>query len=266
MQLNATFRFPCALAVTACAVLVTGCGGKAESARPSGTGKVTVSYEEPRDDGADERPFLRRHRLPERVADDLNRTVRLPEPVQIVGRTCKGGDDYPEYDDDRGRIVLCYDYVDEIRGQFKDARDKDPDGRTAGVVTESLYHEAAHALVDKLQLPFTGREEDVADQFAAYRMIPHGAQGRDGLLAAADNYAASAAGDEDGEEFDPSDEHAPDAVRAANYRCYLYGSRPKEADRLIDGTLLTDERARGCGAEYRALRRGWDKLLAPYAR
>ncbi|MFI9721429.1 DUF4344 domain-containing metallopeptidase [Streptomyces sp. NPDC052396] len=266
MLLNARIRFHSAVAVTACAVLATGCGGKAQSAAPAGSGRVTVSYAEPRDDGADERPFLRKHRLPERVADDLNRTVRLPEPIRIVSRTCDGDSDYPEYDDEQGRIVLCYDYVDEVRAMFKAARDEDPDGRTAGVITESLYHEAAHALADKLQLPFTGHEEDVADQFAAYRMIPRGAQGRDGLLAAADNYAQSAAGDEDEEDFDPSDEHAPDAVRAANYRCYLYGSRPKEADRLIDGTLLTDERARGCGEEYRALRRGWDKLLAPHAR
>jgi Putative metallopeptidase len=145
------------------------------------------------------------------------------------------------------------------------ARDRASDAseRTAGAITETLYHEAAHALIDTLDLAPTGREEDVADQFAAYRLIPQGPAGRAAILAASDNYAQSAGARAPGD-VDFADEHPPDATRAANYRCYLYGSAPKENRHLVDGRLLTRQRAAGCADEYDALRRGWDRLLRPY--
>ncbi|MGW1195458.1 DUF4344 domain-containing metallopeptidase [Streptomyces sp. NPDC002536] len=261
------------LAVTAvCALLATGCGGASADADPEGG--VSVSYKAPAPGRADERAFLRARALPERVAEDLNGALQLPERIEIVNRTCKGADDYPEYDPGTRRIALCYEYVGRVRSSFQEAGASDPDVRTAGVVTESLYHEAAHALVDTLELDFDGSEEDVADRFAAYRMIPQGAEGRAGLLAAADNYAWEAQEDADPEDDADSsgssgseDEHAPDAVRAANYRCYLHGSAssaPEGDAKLVDGRLLSSERAGRCRDEYRALRRGWDELLAPH--
>ncbi|NVK80980.1 DUF4344 domain-containing metallopeptidase [Streptomyces morookaense] len=245
------------LAVTAlCALLATGCGGA--SAEPEGG--VSVSYKAPAPGGsaADERGFLRTRALPERVAADLNGALRLPERIRIVNRSCTGDDDYPEYDPDTRRIVLCYEYVGRVRSAFQEAGASDPDARTAGVVTESLYHEAAHALVDTLELDIDGSEEDAADRFAAYRMIPQGAEGRAGLLAAADNYAWEAREDTDSsdeDETEDEDGHAPDAVRAANYRCYLHGSA---------APAPVGERARQCEDEYRTLQHDWDELLAPH--
>jgi hypothetical protein len=40
--------------------------------------------------------------------------------------------------------------------------------RTSVVVAFALLHEAGHALIDVLRLPVAGREEDAADQFAAW--------------------------------------------------------------------------------------------------
>ncbi|MFI9204815.1 DUF4344 domain-containing metallopeptidase [Streptomyces sp. NPDC053048] len=249
------------------AALATGCGTQSQAAAPPTRGGLSVSYQAPRGGDADERAFLRGRGLPEKVAADLNKAVRLPEPVEIVGRSCKK-DDIPEYDPAGGRIVLCYGFIGEVRSMFEADGDADPAGRTAGVVTETLYHEAAHALIDKLNLPFTGREEDVADQFAAYRLLRQGEAGRAALLAAADNYDQYAR-ESDPADADPSDEHAPDAVRSANYRCYLYGSAPRrdrarERRSLVDGKRLTKERAELCEEEHRDLRRGWDQLLASH--
>ncbi|MEV4442470.1 DUF4344 domain-containing metallopeptidase [Streptomyces sp. NPDC049577] len=246
-------------------VALCGCARSQAAASPTGGG-LSVSYETP-GSGPDERAFLHDRELPEQVAADLNSTLRpLPEPVRITGRSCEK-DGVPEYDPRSSRIVLCYGFVQEVRSMFRtaarggDGRAQDVDERTAGVVTETLYHEAAHALIDKLDLAFTGHEEDVADQFAAYRLIARGASGRAALLAAADNYAQYAE-DEDREDADPSDEHAPDAARSANYRCYLYGADPQRYANLVDGKRLSKERAGLCQEEYRALRRGWSRLLA----
>ncbi|MGK5641242.1 DUF4344 domain-containing metallopeptidase [Streptomyces sp. URMC 126] len=253
-------------ATLACAFLATACGGggggRDDDARPRSGGGVAVSYREAEGDDAEHLAFLRRRRLAERVAEDLNATLRLPRRIAVVGRSC-AEDDVPEYDPETRRVSLCYGYVGEVRAMFRQARDPDVPGRTAGVITETLYHEVAHALIDRLGLRFTGREEDVADQFAAYRLLARGAEGRAALRAAADNYAQYAA--DDPEEGDPSDEHAPDAVRSANYLCYLHGSATGRDREPADGGRLTRERAEQCADEYRALRRGWDALLAPYA-
>ncbi len=249
------------------AALAAACGPPTQAAAPPVRGGLSVSYEAPLR-GADERAFLRERRLAERVAEDVNGAVRLPRRIEIVGRTCKK-DAVPEYDPETGRIALCYGFVGEVRSMFRSDGAADPDERTAGVISETLYHEAAHALIDKLALPFTGREEDVADQFAAYRLLDQGERGRDALLAAADNYDQYAR-EADPSDGDPSDEHAPDAVRSANYRCYLYGSAPrgkaaKERRTLVDGKRLSKERAELCEEEYANLRRGWARLLQPYA-
>lgn len=268
-----------ALAVaTACALLAaaaTACGGKHGSGGgPAAKGTLTVSYEAAKARDVRDRDFLRGRRLAEQVADDLNGALRLPRDIAITGRSCPEGD-FPDYDPETGRVTLCYGYVGEVRSMFEDAdsdgggdggegRGGDAAARTAGVVTETLYHELAHALIHRLDLRFTGHEEDVADQFAAYRLIPRGAGGRAALRAAADNYAQYAA-DSDPTDDDPSDEHAPDAARSANYLCYLYGSAPSGGKGLVDGKRLTKDRAEQCEDEYRSLRRGWDALLAPHA-
>ncbi|MBB5119522.1 DUF4344 domain-containing metallopeptidase [Streptomyces eurocidicus] len=262
-----------ALAAGACVALATACGGTRSQAAASPTsGGLSVIYEAPARGGAAERDFLRDRRPAEKVAEDVGGAFRLPKPITIAGRSCEKGD-VPEYDPETRRIALCYSYVAEVRAMFESAHDPDPAGRTAGVITETLYHEVAHALVDTLKLAPTGREEDVADQFAAYRLIPRGPEGRKAVLAAADNYAQYAR-ESRPEDVELGAEHPPDATRAANYRCYLYGAARAEFsdgdaasdDDLIDGEVLTKERASVCEEEYGGLRRGWDGLLAPYRR
>ncbi|MEV0278123.1 DUF4344 domain-containing metallopeptidase [Streptomyces sp. NPDC050610] len=275
-------RTAAALAVMGvCAGATTACVGDESQAAASPTsGGLPVSYEPAKGGaGAEGRAFLMERRIPERVARAVGERVRLPADVKIVARSC-GDSEQDVYDAETGRIVICYGSVAEIRGMFEEALgealgdgaddgadDGDSrravDAKTAGVLTETLYHEIAHALKDKLRLPVTGREEDVADQFAAYSLIPEGSSGVAAILDAAESYTLYAR-DTDPEDVDFSDEHSPDAARAANYRCYVYGSAPARHKKLVDGETLTKERAELCEGEYQDLRRGWDALLKPY--
>ncbi|WP_431043825.1 DUF4344 domain-containing metallopeptidase [Streptomyces sp. P1-3] len=260
--------------------LIAGCSTASQAAAPPTRGGLWTSYQPAKsDDQAWARDFLRQRRLPERVAERLNKRLKLRAKIGIEGRTC--GDSDVAYDPEERRVELCYEFVDEVRELFEDDaadaegdRDADAAGeagagavaiedKTAGVVTETLYHEVAHALIDRLDLPFVGREEDVADQFAAYHLIPQGKAGRAAVLAAADNYLLYA-GQTDPADIDFADEHLPDAARAANYYCYVYGSAPDRHRSLADGERLTKERAELCEDEYEDLRRGWSTLLAPY--
>src|SRR5215218_6734685 len=40
-----------------------------------------------------------------------------------------------------------------------------------GPVSDALFHETGHALVELLSVPVPGREEDAADQFAAFSVL-----------------------------------------------------------------------------------------------
>ncbi|WFB08904.1 DUF4344 domain-containing metallopeptidase [Streptomyces sp. LX-29] len=265
--------------------LIAGCSTQSQAAAPPTRGGLSTAYGPAKGGGQERaRDFLRTRRLLEHVAGRLGDRLRLPPRVEIAltGRSCGSSD--VAYDPEKGRVELCYEFVDEVRELFEDEAagsdaagsvDADAEGasaarvadavadKTAGVVTETLYHEVAHALIDRLELPIVGREEDVADQFAAFNLIPQGSAGRAAVLAAAENYALYAE-QTDPRDIDFADEHLPDASRAANYRCYVYGSAPRSHDDLVDGELLTKARAELCEDEYADLRRGWGELLAPY--
>ncbi|MFI9024083.1 DUF4344 domain-containing metallopeptidase [Streptomyces sp. NPDC053560] len=223
---------------------------------------LVPQYLKPGRGDADERAFLQRNRLLERVSGKLNGRLDIPAKIRMTGRSCGNSD--IAYDPEKGRIDVCYEFVAEVRDMFKDARYGRVGERTAGVVSETLYHESAHALIDKLRLPFTGHEEDAADQFAAYNLIPQGAKGQRSLLAAAENYDLYAR--QEAGHVDFSDEHSPSAARAANYRSYLYGAAPKRWAALVDGKHLTRSRSEYSREEYQDLRTGWSHLLRPHLR
>ncbi|MEU5896648.1 MULTISPECIES: DUF4344 domain-containing metallopeptidase [unclassified Streptomyces] len=243
-----------------------------EAVPAAGPATWGISYEAPQRGSGAEAEFLRERHVLEAVRSSLAEQVRLPDGVTMTARSCKDAE--AEYDPETGQISVCYEFVAETRdllrgeersdrGEDRSDLDADPDERVEGALRETLYHEAAHALIDKWELPFVGREEDVADQFAAHQLIRQGARGQRHLAAVADTYGLYAA-DDDPEDIDFSDEHSPDAARAANYRCWLYGARPGGHERLVDDTILTRGRSEGCEEEWEALRRGWEHLLKPY--
>ncbi|WJV46196.1 DUF4344 domain-containing metallopeptidase [Streptomyces flavofungini] len=232
--------------------------GTPRAAEPAAWG---ISYETPKRGSGAEAEFLRKRRVLEEVRSSLAEQYRLPGGVTMTAKSCKDAE--AEYDPETGRIVVCYEFVGETRDLLRGADRSDLDERAEGALRETVYHEGAHALIDKWELPFVGREEDVADQLAAYQLIRQGAHGQRQLAAVADTYHLYAE-DGDLEDIDFSDEHSPDAARAANYRCWLYGARPKTHERLVDGTVLTRDRSEGCEEEWDALHRGWEHLLKPH--
>ncbi|UGY92701.1 DUF4344 domain-containing metallopeptidase [Streptomyces gobiensis] len=251
-------------------LLVTS-GAGADQTR-TGSGGFVPEYGKPAGGTARERAFLQDHRVLEEVSGRLNELVAMPATVRMTGRSC--GDTEVAYDPERARIDVCYEFVAEVREMFAaapsaadadiaDIADAVVDRKTVGVMTEALYHEAGHALLDKLALPYTGREEDVADQFAAYSLIPQGKKGQAAILAAAENYELYAE-DTDPRDVDFAGPHAADAVRAVNYHSYLYGSDPKRYRHLVGDNRLSEDRAGLSEEEYDALRHGWDALLRPH--
>ncbi|MFF2808311.1 DUF4344 domain-containing metallopeptidase [Streptomyces sp. NPDC058000] len=267
-----------ALLTLALAAAVTGCTAgqdaadpaDAASRRPHGKGSSGGFVVQYRTGGkaASATAYLRTRRILDKAAERLNDTVQVPHRIPFVVRSCGAAE--PAYDPETGTIDFCAEHVDEIRDRFAHAgqgagRQGDPDAgdaHVAAVLEETAYHESAHALIDRLGLRFTGREEDVADQLAAVLLIGQGRAGETKALAAATDYAL-AAKETPFDATDLLDEHSLDGQRAANYACYVYGAQPARHEDLVGaGGRVTEDRAEACPDEWEQARSGWQQLLA----
>ncbi|MEL6964588.1 MAG: DUF4344 domain-containing metallopeptidase [Pseudomonadota bacterium] len=130
----------------------------------------------------------------------------------------------------------------------------------------TLYHELGHALVDLLDLPVIGREEDAVDGFAAVTMIPETPdEVRDALIVAvADGWRVQGDLADDGGERAYWGEHALDEQRHFAIVCLMVGS---DQDGFYDYALdagLPEERIETCSEDFQLMRDSWERLLAPY--
>jgi hypothetical protein len=194
------------------------------------------------------------------IADALNAIVSLPRDVGLRYAECGEANAY--YDADEHHILMCLELLqsmaETMEGQFED--EDDTAEAIAGAYLAVALHEAGHAMVDVLELPVTGREEDAVDQLAAWILIQ--ADDVDSVLgAAASYYTEGEAGDSD---F--ADEHSLDRQRYFNLVCWAYGSDPDNSQELIDTWELPEARAEGCAAEYAQLDRSWSRLLRDHLR
>lgn len=217
--------------------------------------KVVVTYPDVPEAWRGWQDDVRESGVLEEAAKDLRSVVALPRELTVEVTTCKDGTGYLQGE---ALVELCLQDVKSSRDELEDADADDVDETLRGIWRETFFHEAGHALIDLLDLPFTGREEDVADQFAAWRLAESGDEAStDALLSSAFEYEILASA----YEADPDDEHSSDAARAVNYLCYLYGSDPDTWEDLVDDEPLTQDRADLCEDEWDRLRLGWRELL-----
>ncbi|MFJ7201970.1 DUF4344 domain-containing metallopeptidase [Streptomyces sp. NPDC098789] len=241
-----------AAATAVAAILLTGCGDPS----PARTG-FTVRYEAPAAVDRTEAARLRAGRGAEDAAERLNAFLDLSHEVVVVAMSCAG--EGSGYAPGTRRIELCYDDAVEDRALFEGAGDSPADEAVSAVWTETLFHEAGHALVDLLELPAEGRaEEDAADRFAALMLLRQGPPGERALRLAAREYALAAASGT-GPHAEDQDEHAPDALREATHLCHLYGAAPTRHPDLAP-------RFPHCETTWTTTRNAWLKDLTPMLR
>src|ERR1051326_1614075 len=125
--------------------------------------------------GALERSF-KSERVLESVADQLNSELALKTDVTLSFREC--GVVNAMYEPERHRVSICYEYVSFFQKLFVQSGGSPQDAAAGikGAVYYTLYHEIGHALIHTLDLPVTGREEDVVDQLSTYILIDKGGE------------------------------------------------------------------------------------------
>lgn len=229
------------------------------SIKPTG---FSVSYSASSNAAHEEyRKLLEGNRVFEKFAERLNKTIRIPNQVDIQLVDCNTINAF--YDPNGQRIIVCYELIDYFLRVFKPvAKDNDELGSAVfGAVAFSFFHEVGHGLIHQLDLPAVGREEDSADQIATLTLIGTGDEGVGMALSGAYWFQLQQKG---GNETPFWDEHAFDGQRFYNIVCLIYGSDPSKYQNFVESGTLPAARAKRCPEEYGKIGKAWNTLLASH--
>ena len=248
------------------AVLLPDLVRAATASRPG----LSIVYEETSNpDHREVRRILKKTRLFEDLARDLNQNLEFPVPLVVRFTDCDEENAY--YDPETREISMCYELIEKYRHIYDDevSTREEVEQEVLNAALFTFFHELGHGLVDVLELPITGGEEDAVDEFAAVTLLNYGGdQAESALLAAVDQFALDAEESQaDVEEIDDLpfwDTHSLDQQRLYNLLCVIYGSDPERYEDLVSEDLLPEDRASGCEEEYERKARVWEQLMEPH--
>lgn len=225
------------------------------------SGRFLAHYGPPSKDFEDFRSGLIANRFLDTIAARLNDSLRIPRTVVLETAHC----DEPNasYHPDTHRVTLCYELFKSLSDRF--VKSAGGEYLVTGTVMFALMHELGHALVDVLQLPITGREEDAVDQLATILLLQQGAPG-DSLAFGAVGWFVTNARHHVPDNFAFADDHGLDSQRVYNIICWIYARDPTRYPEIVTDGWLPEHRRDKCPAEYQRLAESWRRILAPYRR
>jgi hypothetical protein len=191
---------------------------------------------------------------------------RLPKTLRISLAECDGeADAFYE----NAKITICYEYINELLENMPQETTPagiEPIDTIIGPLFEVSLHEFGHALFDMLELPVFGREEDAADQLAAYILLQFGESEARRLIA-----GTAYAYHMDEKRADPcrsmedySNEHGTPAQRFFNVLCIAYGADTKLFGEVVSKGHLPKSRAEFCEEEYEQVQDAFELLVNPH--
>jgi len=198
------------------------------------------------------------------LSDDLNTSFNLPSKVNLVAGSCNTPNAF--YNPQSRSVILCLELFDLMRtGVQRSSTDQAVQGLAlVSQVIFILYHEVGHALIDVLNLPVIGQEEDGADQLAALLLSDEPVA----ALWAAEFWRMGGASGSPGlmSQTQFADEHDLNEQRFYNLACWTYGADPVVRGYIVQNTGLPVSRAVRCQSEFDQLSSSWRSLLTPHLR
>lgn len=206
--------------------------------------------------------------------DAIDGIFVTPRPLNYVTREC--GTINAFYDSKNSAIFVCYELIDHLleMGKALSKGASDPDKLTVEFVRNNLrfitLHESGHAVIDLLDLPAVGREEDSVDQLAATLLLMNVSANETQhdiarvLQLASVWFKVNSQMMQSPDMATFADEHSLDAQRYFNLLCVIYGRDPENNQAIVDGGLLPKERAARCPEESSKITRSWARLLLPH--
>ncbi|HEY1416610.1 MAG TPA: DUF4344 domain-containing metallopeptidase, partial [Myxococcaceae bacterium] len=195
---------------------------------------------------------MKERKILEGAAEMLS-ALKLPRTLTLKSESC--GESNAWYDAQTDVITFCYELVNDfIKSAGKSEKfNLTPEQAVIGPFMFIVLHETAHAVFAVLAIPVLGREEDAADQVAAYAATQLGGDFAERMLRAAAFMYDSDSARKPGED-DFADVHGLDRQRFYNVLCLAWGSDPKRYAFAKDLGKLPDDRAEGCADEYHQVR------------
>ncbi|OKH75624.1 hypothetical protein EB72_09065 [Mycobacterium sp. SWH-M1] len=234
-----------------------------------GDGTMIVTYEDATTpDAAAGRALLQDNTVLDDLAADINESLYLPHDITLRGAQCDEPNAF--WDAEADSITLCYEDADSAKKVFTALGDSDPTAAAVNSEYATFYHEVGHMAISIYDLPITGREEDVADQLAAFVLLQPGDDGKpdpESVKAVKDfasTFEASGAEREQLGAADFADVHSLDETRMFNLQCWIYGADPEAGADLVTSGQLPEGRADGCADEWNQLDNAWSTLLDPH--
>jgi hypothetical protein len=248
-----------------CAILLMppALAGQAATLKPN---RVKIAYVAPTND--EHKPIyeiVTKRRVLERFRDYL-KPLRLPGPLLLKIEGCDGVSNAWFEEEDRA-VTVCYEYLAEILANAP--KETTPAGVTAqdalvGPAVEVFLHEIAHATFSMLKVPILGREEDAADQVAAYLLLQlDKEEARRTVAGVAYMYGTEMLSQNPGlKEF--ADVHGLSAQRFYNLLCMAYGADSDRFGDVVQEGYLPESRAEVCEDEYKQVDHAMRRLITPY--
>lgn len=226
--------------------------------------RIKISYVPPKNPGHDSVfRLLKERQVLERFKEFLS-PLRLPRELRLKVAGCDGVSN-AWYEDDA--ITVCYEYIDDILRNAP--QETTPGGVTRadaiiGPTLDVFLHEVGHAVFDYLRVPLFGREEDAADQFAAYFLLQFAKSDARRLIAGV-AYSYHLEASQPTKNKNPfADVHGLPAQRFYNVLCIAYGADSKLFADLVEREYLPKDRAEGCADEHEQVTWAMTKLIRPY--
>ena len=240
-------------------------GSDTATAGEARTDQVRIHYRPPVDPA--HQPIydlLKQRQGLERLKEFLS-PYRLEWELNLELTGCDGEAD-AMYSDDT--ITICYEYIAYLRKHMPEKTTPggiDPADTLIGPFVDTVLHEFSHALFDYLDVPILGREEDAADQVAAYIYLQlDDAEALRLIQGTVYTYLAEARSSPPPTTADFAGEHSTPEQRAFNLMCLAYGANRELFADLIELGGLPAERAEICEEEYELIGLAYEALIGPY--
>jgi Putative metallopeptidase len=262
-------------------------GGLVVDADQEALGRIRIQYEPPKNP---EHLTLYMRLMENKVLETIQQMLsplRLPKAGLLIKTMgCDGlinawysregkGDTGPT-------VHMCYEMLQNIIKITTNDMVRPNVTRHDAIVGQFLFwtlHETGHAVFDAFQVPLFGREEDAADQFAAFLML---AIGRDqsrhwieGAAYTSDEFMADVPW---GKNY--ASTHGLPQQRFYNLLCLAYGADPKTFADVTENMatmmeqkgvmpkaqqgVLPKQRAENCAYEFESFRHAWEVHIRPH--
>ncbi len=189
----------------------------------------------------------------------INGAFTLVRDIKVI----LGAQDGPLYDPAISEIHIHYHFYLEVIDRIDDLESdiEEQEVFASDAMLHTLYHELGHALIDQLEIPVVGKEEDAVDGLASMLLLEYYDDGADMAANAAELFALESEDRGELEAADFWDEHSLDEQRYYSTLCHIVGSDTQKYQALADDIGFSQDRVEFCEESYERMVYDWETLL-----